>query len=322
MIRPASPSEPSLVLLLGATAVGKTGVACALQDQLGGPARVQLISVDSALVYRGMDVGTAKPDAAERRAHPHALIDIRDPADPYTVADFVTDADAAVQDALGSGRLPVLVGGTMLYAHRFLHGIAALPSASAEMRAALTAELAERGAQTLHAELARQDPEAAAHIHPQNSQRLLRALEVLRVTGQPLSGLWRSQAGEPATERLRCRIHVCAIMPDDRRALHERIALRLEAMLAAGFVEEVRALRARGDLHAALPAMRAVGYRQAWQHLDGELTHAQFVADAQTATRRLAKRQLTWLRRWPDLHTLSWGDAATVAAAIVRDIRG
>lgn len=313
-----------LLMILGPTAVGKTAVACALQDMLGGKGAVRLISVDSALVYQGMDIGTAKPDATELADYPHDLIDIRDPADPYTAADFVEDADTAVGAALANGQVPVLVGGTMLYARCFLQGIADLPTASPEVRNALADELQAKGPKALYAELQNADPQAAQKIHPNNPQRLLRALEVLRTTGEPISRLWEQRAGLPATERLNVPVHAISLLPDDRAHLHARIKTRFAEMLRDGFVDEVRGLRDRGDLHLDLPSMRAVGYRQAWLYLAGEISEQSFIADALTATRRLAKRQLTWLRQWQDINQIRINDSSQVdqvAGQIIEDLR-
>ncbi|MEQ9452843.1 MAG: tRNA (adenosine(37)-N6)-dimethylallyltransferase MiaA [Pseudomonadales bacterium] len=290
-----------IVLLLGPTAIGKTECAMGLQDYFGGAEHAQIISVDSAMVYRQMDIGTAKPSPAELASYPHALIDLRDPKDAYSAADFVHDADAAVRAARTRGQVPILVGGTMLYARAFLTGLADLPSADEETRAALKAEYQRRGGEELHAELTRIDPEAAANIDPNNEQRLLRALEVIRITARPISELWREQRGETVVERLGGEVMTLSLEPDDRSWLYRNIEQRFAAMLAAGFLDEVQALRERGDLHLDLPSMRAVGYRQAWQYAEGELSHEQFRQDALTATRRLAKRQLTWLRQWPRL---------------------
>ena len=300
-------------MLLGPTASGKTALAMALYDALGGAEHARLISVDSALVYRGMDIGTAKPTPTEQQRYPHSLIDLRDPAEPYSAADFVTDADAEVAAAQKLGQVPILVGGTMLYAKSFLQGLAELPHADAEVRAALEAEFDARGAKAMHAELTAYDPKAAANIEPANRQRLLRAMEVYRLTGQPMSVLWQDQADVSVAKRLGSDVLTFALVPDDRSLLHERIEQRFDAMLNEGFLAEAESFYKRGDLHADLPSMRAVGYRQAWQHLAGEIDHARFVADAKTATRRLAKRQLTWLRSWPDLESLTTADFPTAA---------
>ena len=313
-----------VVAIIGPTAVGKTAVAMALQDALGGRDSAALISADSAMVYRGMDIGSAKPSAVELQTHPHELIDVRDPWQPYNVADFVEDADEAVRRHLQAGRMPILVGGTMLYVKRFVEGIAKLPSADAQMRAVLQQELRERGGQALHAELRRADPQAAAQIHPHNPQRLLRALEVIRLTGRPMSEQWREAQGEPAEQRVDRPVTIYAIEPEQRTALHARIEARFEQMLELGFLDEVRWLYAelqqRGLLDANLPAARAVGYRQGLAHLAGLIDQPTFRLDAVTATRRLAKRQLTWMRQWAGLKRLSWGNAEALAAGIVADL--
>ena len=309
-----------IILLLGPTAVGKTDVACMLQDRLRGHLPTRLISVDSTLVYRGMDIGSAKPTPAQLRAHPHDLIDIRDPQETYTAADFVVDADECVRAALAAGEVPIIVGGTMLYAKRFVEGIAQLPQANPELRAALQAELTQRGGLALHAELAAIDPAAAANIHPQNPQRLLRALEVIRLTGRPISQQWQELNSPTAVQRLDAQVTTWAIVPDDRKGLHQRIAQRFDAMLAAGFEQELQTLAQDPSIPADLPAMRAVGYRQGLQYLAGAIDAESFREQTIAATRRLAKRQLTWLRRWADLHTLYWGDADKLSATIKRQI--
>lgn len=306
-----------VLVVTGPTAAGKTEVALALAEQLP----VALISMDSAQVYRGMDIGTAKPSAAVRARHPHALVDVRDPAETYSAADFVEDADLAVRHALAAGRLPVLVGGSMLYLRAFREGLADLPPADTAVRAAITDEAERHGWPALHAELARIDPEAAAGMHPNNRARVQRALEVVRVTGEPLSLWWRRHGGRPAAERLGIRLHEVAVLPDDRRRLHERIEARFRAMLKDGLLEEVAMLRERGDLDPDLPSMRAVGYRQAWEHLatgGGDLDA--LAQRGAAATRQLAKRQLTWLRAWPQVRTLTWGPAQRLAAALRLEI--
>ncbi|NKC00235.1 MAG: tRNA (adenosine(37)-N6)-dimethylallyltransferase MiaA [Pseudomonadales bacterium] len=309
-----------VILLLGPTAAGKTATAMKLFDALGGTQHVALVSVDSALVYRGLDIGTAKPTADELTAYPHSLINVRDPADPYTVADFVSDADLEVAGAVAEDKTVVLVGGTMLYAKRFIEGIAELPRADPELRQQLRAQLEEKGNAALWAELEHRDAVAAREIHPNNPQRLLRALEVIRMTGQPISELWRKQSGASATERLGAVVQTFGIMPPDRARLHERITRRLEEMLALGFLGEVEGLKNRDDLHLDLPSMRAVGYRQAWQHLAGVLTYGEFVADAATATRRLAKRQMTWLRQWQDLIPIESEAPEQIASVVVEQL--
>ena len=295
----------NIVLLLGPTASGKTATAMALYDALGGEAAAQLISVDSAMIYRGMNIGTAKPSAAELQRYPHALVDIRDPADPYTVHDFVSDADVLVRDALEANRVPILVGGTMLYAKRFVEGIAEVPETDPQARAEIEQLYEREGAQFAHEQLVQKDPAAAKQIDPNNRQRVVRALEVVTTTGVPISDYWTRMPGRQVAERHGVGVKQFALVPGDRSQLHETIQKRFQAMLAAGFVDEVRGLYAEHPrLHLDLPAMRAVGYRQAWLYLAGDLSYEQFVADAVTATRRLAKRQLTWLRTWQDMVTL------------------
>ena len=258
-------SVSSVAVVIGPTAAGKTAVAMALQDLLGGPAKAQLISADSALVYRGMDIGTAKPSAAELQDYPHQLIDIRDPSEPYSAADFVRDADAVIHQALQQGKTPIIVGGTMLYVQRFIRGIAELPSADPALRENLQQQLQQQGAIALHERLTQLDAVAAAKIHPNNHQRLLRALEVIETTGEAISSQWQNADSGGAEQRLPIKLITAAVVPEQREVLHTRIATRFDAMLQLGFVAEVERLMQRGDLHPELPALRAVGYRQAWQ---------------------------------------------------------
>lgn len=281
-------SRPLAIFLMGPTASGKTALACELSDRFP----LDLVSVDSALVYRGMDIGTAKPDAATLARYPHALIDIRDPAQPYSAADFCADALPVMREVSARGRVPLLVGGTGLYFRALQQGLSELPEAAPAIRARLSAEAAQTGWPALHARLMEKDPAAAARIGPNDAQRLQRALEVIELTGRPLSELQRGGTAAPFP----WRVLKLALLPPDRRALHDRIARRFDTMLEASFLDEVRALRARSDLHAELPAMRAVGYRQAWELLDGSTNAAQFRDRAIFATRQLAKRQITWLR--------------------------
>ncbi len=281
-------SEIDAVLLLGPTASGKSALGLALAQALANEVTLEIVSIDSAQVYRGMDIGTAKPDRAQRAAVPHHLIDIRDPAQPYSAAEFVRDASAAIG----------AVGGTMLYARALRAGLSDLPAADARVRARLAAEAREHGWPALHARLAQHDPATATRLAPNDSQRIGRALEVLELRGVPLSQLLSRPVHAPLAVR------TIALLPEDRAQLHRRIADRFEAMLAAGFLDEVRALRARGDLHADLPALRSVGYRQAWAHLAGASSFDEFRARAIAATRQLAKRQITWLRSMPDVITI------------------
>ena len=285
----ASEQRPPAIFLMGPTATGKTALACALADRFP----VELVSVDSALVYRGLDIGAAKPDAAVLARYPHALIDIRDPANPYSAARFREDALHAMERIAKRGRVPLLVGGTGLYFRALERGLSTMPEANPALRERLRAKAERHGWPALHARLVARDPEAAARIRPNDAQRIQRALEAIELSGRPLSEL---HARREAPPRLPYRILKLALLPADRSQLRERIATRFDAMLAAGFLDEVRRLRARGDLEPDLPAMRAVGYRQAWQHLDGACDAGEFRRRAIDATRQLAKRQTTWLR--------------------------
>jgi tRNA dimethylallyltransferase len=276
------------VLLAGPTATGKSALALALAARF--PA--EIVSVDSAQVYRGMDIGTAKPDAATRTRVPHHLVDVIDPTDAYSAARFRRDALAAVAAIRRRGRLPLLVGGTMLYFKALTEGLSALPAADPTVRARLNARAAREGWPALHAELARVDPATAARLEPTDSQRIQRALEVHALTGRPLSALQGTRENDGALGPI-VRI---ALLPHDRAALHAAIAARFDAMLAAGLVDELRGLRARYALTPDLPSMRCVGYRQAWEYLDGAIDAAALRAKGIAATRQLAKRQITWLR--------------------------
>lgn len=280
---------------MGPSAAGKTELALRLADTL--PA-VDLISVDSAMVYRGFDVGTAKPAPHLLRRYPHALVDIKDPTEPYSVADFLVDAKAKVQAARELGRIPVLVGGSMLYFKALRDGLSSLPSACARMRAEITALADAAGWPAVHAALAEVDPEAAARLSPNDAQRVQRALEVYRITGRTLGSWWRSADLLSGVDG---PILTFALAPKERAVLHARIAERFHAMLAQGLVAEIRRLRANPALHGALPALRAVGYRQVWACLEGELDWSELEARTLAATRQIAKRQLSWLRRWYEL---------------------
>ena len=281
------------VCVMGPTAVGKTALAVWLH-RAGG---TELISVDSAMVYRGLDIGSGKPDAVTLAEAPHRLIDIRDPSDVYSAADFAVDARREITAITAAGRLPLLVGGTGLYFRALREGFSLLPPANAEVRAALEEEARGHGWEALHARLASVDPDAARRIHPSDRQRIQRALEVYELTGASMTALQeqpRSGGGQSED------VLVLILVPSERKALHETIAKRFDQMLSLGLVDEVARLRARGDLHRDLPAMRAVGYRQVWDYLDGNVGYAEMCEKAVAATRQLARRQLTWLRSISD----------------------
>ncbi|WP_150909901.1 tRNA (adenosine(37)-N6)-dimethylallyltransferase MiaA [Marinobacter halotolerans] len=326
-------SYPPAIFLMGPTASGKTDLAIELCRRLP----CDIISVDSAMIYRGMDIGTAKPSPEELAEAPHRLIDICDPAETYSVADFRRDALAAMADISARGRIPLLVGGTMMYFKALLQGMSSLPSADPVLRRQLEAQAQQQGWESLYRELEEKDPMAAGLIHPNNRQRLLRAIEVIRLTGQPISWLWAQGDEDGGGERTAASVEdytyftrwqadessslpytvvQLAIAPSDRKILHERIARRFRSMLDGGFLEEVRALMARGDLHSELPSMRCVGYRQAWSYLAGEDDHQEMVGKGVAATRQLAKRQLTWLRKWSGLDWLESDDPETVDLAL------
>ena len=297
---------PPAIFLMGPTAAGKTDLAIELTKVLP----CELVSVDSALVYRGMDIGTAKPSRQQLAEFPHRLIDILDPAQSYSAADFRRDALEAMADITARGKIPLLVGGTMLYFKALLEGLANMPSADAGVRAQLEAEAQVHGWQALHDQLATVDPVSAARIHPNDPQRLVRALEVYRVSGKSMTEHHEQQIAQSADGsasgqgQLPYTVANLAIAPADRKVLHDRIALRFVQMLEQGFLDEVLALRSRTDLHAGLPAIRAVGYRQVWDHLDGKLTREEMQERGIIATRQLAKRQFTWLRSWENLYWL------------------
>ncbi len=305
-------ARPLAIFLMGATATGKTALACALAERFP----LGLVSVDSALVYRGLDIGAAKPDAATLARHPHRLIDIRDPSQPYSAAEFRSDALAAMEAIAGEGRVPLLAGGTGLYFRALAQGLSALPEADPAVRRRIADEAAKIGWPALHERLRSLDAASAERIRRGDAQRIQRALEIIELAGRPMSAL---TGGPP--ERPPWRILKLALVPRDRGALHQRIAARFDAMLAAGFLDEVRALRRRGDLAPDLPALRAVGYRQAWEHLEGATDAPTFRERAIFATRQLAKRQVTWLRaeldaRWfdPDEAVAAHGVDAAVGA--------
>ncbi len=300
----------SILVVTGPTAAGKTAVALQLAQQRP----VRLISVDSAMVYRGMDIGTAKPDADTLLRYPHALVDICDPADPYTVSDFVADADREVAGALAAGELPVLVGGTMMYLKTFREGLDAVPRSTEAVREHVALKASRHGWQALHEELVRVDPVGAAAIHPNNPQRLARALEVYELCGRPISSFW----GKAQEASVRHGVPLVEVMIDveQRQELHRRISQRLDDMLQSGFVEEVSAFRTREDLHADLPSMRAVGYRQVWDFLDGVTGFDLMCEKVLAATRGLARRQYTWLRRWTHVQRFCGADPNELAGRL------
>ncbi len=300
------------IFLMGPTASGKTGVAVELVQHLP----CEIISVDSALVYRDMDIGTAKPDAATLALAPHHLINLIAPTESYSAAQFRRDALRLMAEIVARGKIPLLVGGTMLYFKALLHGLSDLPEADAELRAELDEKAGRLGWPALHDELARLDPPTAARLKPNDSQRIQRALEVCLLSGQPMSALF----GQAEQDALPYRTFQLALEPGDRAVLHRRIAERFDIMLAAGLVEEVRRLRATYPLNSTLPSMRCVGYRQAWQYLDGEFDLATLREKGIAATRQLAKRQLTWLRSMPEVLRFDCL-APDLAAQVLRVLR-
>lgn len=293
MASPAERGLPPALCLMGPTASGKTAVVFELADRLP----VEIVSVDSAQVFRDMDIGTAKPDRATLAKYPHHLIDLITPEESYSAARFRADALRVMGEIAARGRIPLLAGGTMLYFKALREGLSDLPPADAELRREIDAEAARRGWPALHADLAQLDPETAARLKPGDAQRIQRALEVVRLTGAPLA----ASLARKVESALPFRLVQLALVPSDRAVLHERIAQRFDAMLAAGLVDEIRGLRKKYRLHAGLPSMRCVGYRQAWDYLEGSCDRAGLREKGIAATRQLAKRQLTWLRSWPDV---------------------
>ncbi|KJZ09959.1 tRNA dimethylallyltransferase [Marinomonas sp. S3726] len=293
---------------MGPTAAGKTGLAVEMADSHG----YEIISVDSALVYRGMDIGTAKPDAQMLAKAPHRLIDILEPDQAYSAADFVLDAKKEIADILAKGKKPLLVGGTMMYFNALMKGLAKMPQADAEMRAKIEAEAAKCGWPHLHEELQRLDPESAKRIHPNDPQRLQRAIEVCRLSGRSMTSLWAEQA-ENANDYNYVSI---AVMPNERAVLHERIEQRFQMMVEQGFLSEVERLFQRGDLNVDMPSIRCVGYRQMWAHLAGECDLDEAVYRGVVATRQLAKRQVTWLRSWENLQVFDTFDKDLLSKAL------
>ncbi len=298
--------RPPAIFLMGPTASGKTALACALADRFP----VELISVDSVLIYRGMDIGSAKPDAQALARYPHRLIDILDPARSYSAAQFRDDAIREMAAITAAGRIPLLVGGTGLYFRALQGGLSELPDADPQLRAELDAQAQRSGWPALHARLAGLDAPAAQRIRPNDAQRIQRALEVIELTGRPLSAQQQGPAGAFPYHVLKL-----AVIPSRREVLHERIAQRFAEMMGQGFIDEVRRLYQRGDLHGGLPALRAVGYRQAWEHLQGRWDAEEMQRRAIFATRQLAKRQSTWLRSVLDARVLDALDDRTVVRA-------
>ncbi len=298
-----SQQRPLALFLMGPTASGKTDLAIRLCQHFP----IEIISVDSALIYRGMNIGTAKPTAAELAQAPHRLIDILEPEMAYSAADFRRDALQHMQDIVQNGKIPLLVGGTMLYFKALLEGLSPLPAANAEIRQQIEQEAADSGWSVLHQQLAEIDPESAERIHPNDPQRLSRALEVYRISGKTLTELTRTKG-----EVLPFDVVQFAIAPQERSELHRRIEIRFNQMIKAGFEEEVKALYARQELHADLPSIRCVGYRQMWEYLDGNCSLDEAIYRGICATRQLAKRQITWLRSWNDL---TWLDSDNIDQA-------
>ncbi len=289
----AQANKQRIICLMGPTASGKSDLALKLCDEFP----CEIISVDSAMIYRGMDIGTAKPDAATLQRYPHHLVDILDPKESYSVGSFKADVEQLIQDIWQRQHIPLLVGGTMMYYRILQFGIATLPSANPTIRARLLEQAQQQGWAKMHERLQQVDPAAAARIHPNDPQRIQRALEVYEATGQSLSSLHADNDISISSDRF---INI-AIAPEDRQILHERIAHRFKLMLEMGFITEVEALYQRGDLSLSMPSIRCVGYRQVWQYLDGESDYNSMVDKGIIATRQLAKRQLTWLRKWPAL---------------------
>jgi len=303
LLTPSIDTEPSklppVICLMGPTASGKTALAMALHDALP----CDIISVDSALVYRDMNIGTAKPTVEELAEYPHRLIDLIDASESYSAADFCRDALAEIEKIRANNRIPLLVGGTMMYFKSLIDGISPLPSANAEIRKVIESEAGEHGWEYLHQQLATIDPVSAERIHQNDPQRLMRALEVYRITGKSMTELTKVKG-----QRLGGDVLQFAIAPKERKDLHARIALRFEQMIAQDFQSEVVKLKQRDDLHENLPSIRCVGYRQMWEYLDNEVDHDEMVFKGICATRQLAKRQLTWLRNWPNLQWLHMED--------------
>ena len=299
---------PPAIFLMGPTASGKTALALELVEKYP----CEIISVDSALIYKGMDIGTAKPDADMQARAPHRLIDLIDPAESYSAATFRDDALREMAEITAAGKVPLLVGGTMMYFKFLRDGAAELPPSVPEVRDRLLEEGLSLGWPAMHERLAAIDPESAARLKPMDSQRIQRALEVYEISGKTLTQFWAEQQSEP----LPYHVVNLAVCPDERSVLHERIALRFRQMVEQGFIDEARALFERGDLHENLPSVRCVGYRQAWDYLQGKYDYEEMIERGIIATRQLAKRQITWLRSWPDLHWLETDDPHLLQSAL------
>lgn len=307
MLTSSLTKPPPVICLMGPTASGKTALAMALCDALP----CDIISVDSALIYRDMNIGTAKPTADELSKYPHRLINLRDASQSYSAADFCQDALVEIAKIRAKNRIPLLVGGTMMYFKSLIEGISPLPAANNDIRQQIEKEAMEKGWEALHAQLTQIDPVSAQRIHPNDPQRLTRALEVFRLTGNTLT-----QLTETKGDKLEGNVLQFAITPKERSTLHKRIALRFDQMIEQGFEQEVVALKKRLDLHENLPSIRCVGYRQMWQYLNGECDHDEMVYRGVCATRQLAKRQLTWLRNWPDLQWLTTDDEINLSQVL------
>lgn len=295
-----SSTQLPIVFLMGPTASGKTALAMELYDRLP----CEIVSVDSAMIYREMNIGTAKPDAEMLARYPHRLIDLRDPAEAYSAADFRSDALAEIERIHTAGKIPLLTGGTMLYFHALQNGLANLPEADPVVRKRIEDEAAEKGWAAIHARLAEIDPESAKRLNPNDSQRLQRALEVYEITGRSMTELWAEQQAQ----KLDSPVISLSVMPPERSVLHERIEQRFDIMLEQGFEAEVRALWERGDLDLSMPSVRCVGYRQMWEYFSGQWDYETMRYKGIVATRQLAKRQITWLRSWENLNWLDTND--------------